>query len=527
MDYEEKEIKVVSRDLVINVSESINTIVLLEDKQLVELHKEKKNKQFSVGDIYLGRVKKIMSGLNAAFIDIGYEKDAFLHYLDLGPQFQSLNNYVHSSIENPNNTPPLQKFNLLSDINKHGKISEVLVSGQKILVQIAKEPISTKGPRLTSEVSIAGRNLVILPFSEKVSISQKIKSKEERDRLKQLILSIKPKNYGVIVRTVARNRRVAVLDAELRDLVDKWETSIKNLQNAKPPLLVIGELDRTSAMLRDILNNSFNSITVNDNGIYHEAKDYVSSISPESEKIVKFYNGKQDIFENFGIDKQIKSLFGKTVTIKNGAYLIIEHTEALHVIDVNSGNRSNSASDQETNALDVNMAAADEIARQLRLRDMGGIVVVDFIDMHHPRNKKELFLRMKQEMAKDRTKHSILPLSKFGIMQITRQRVRPEMNIETVEPCPACGGTGEIAPSVLFIDDIENNLKYVISDKKLNDITLKVHPYIYAYLMKGFIFSLKFKWKRKYKIKFNISEEVSYNFLEYYFFDKEGIKIQI
>jgi ribonuclease G len=515
----------VARDLVINVSENVNTIALLEEKQLVELHKEKKNKQFSVGDIYLGRVKKIMSGLNAAFIDIGYERDAFLHYLDLGPQFQSLNNYIHSSIEHPNNTPPLQKFNLLPDINKHGKISEVLTSGQKILVQIAKEPISTKGPRLTSEVSIAGRNLVILPFSEKVSISQKIKSKEERDRLKQLILSIKPKNYGVIVRTIARNRRVAVLDTELRELVEKWENSIKTLHTSKPPRLVIGELDRTSALLRDILNNSFTSINVNDSEIYHEAKDYVGSIAPESEKIVKLYSGKQDIFEAFGIDKQIKTLFGKTVTVKNGAYLIIEHTEALHVVDVNSGNRSNSASDQETNALDVNLSAADEIARQLRLRDMGGIVVIDFIDMHSPRNKKELFLRMKQEMAKDRTKHSILPLSKFGIMQITRQRVRPEMNIETLEACPTCGGTGEIGPSVLFVDEIESNLKYIVTEKKANYITLKVHPYIYAYLSKGLFWSLIYKWKRKYKIKLKAGEESSYNFLEYYFFDKEDIKI--
>lgn len=515
-----------ARDLVINVLENTNTIALLEDKQLVELHKEKVNKSFSVGDIYLGKVKKIMNGLNASFIDIGYEKDAFLHYLDLGPQFQSLNNFIHSSIEHPKNTPPLQKFNLLPDINKYGKISEILTSGQKILVQIAKEPISTKGPRLTSEISIAGRNLVILPFSDKVSISQKIKSKEERDRLKQLILSIKPKNYGVIVRTVARNRRVAVLDTELRELVEKWETAIKNLYNSNAPRLVIGELDRTSALLRDILNNSFSSINVNDADIYHEAKDYVGSIAPEAEKIVKLYSGKQDIFEAFGIEKQIKGLFGKTVTVKNGAYLIIEHTEALHVIDVNSGNRSNNANDQETNALDVNLAAADEIARQLRLRDMGGIVVVDFIDMHFPKNKKELYLRMKQEMAKDRTKHSILPLSKFGIMQITRQRVRPEMNIETVETCPTCGGTGEVGPSILFVDEIESNLKYIVTEKNIKKLTLKVHPYIYAYLLKGLWFSKISKWRRKYKVLLKIEEITSYNFLDYHFFDKDGIKIQ-
>jgi len=515
----------VTIDLVISVTENVNTIALLEEKQLVELHKEKVNKQFSVGDIYLGKVKKIMNGLNAAFIDIGYEKDAFLHYLDLGPQFRSLNNFVHSSIEHPKNTPTLQKFNLLPDINKFGKISEVLVTGQKILVQIAKEPISTKGPRLTSEISVAGRNLVILPFSEKVSVSQKIKSKEERDRLKQLILSIKPKNYGVIVRTVARSRRVAALDAELKELVEKWENSINSLENAKPPKLVLGEINRTSAFLRDILNTTFSSITIDDVNIYHEAKDYISTISPESDKILKLYNGKNTIFESFGIDKQIKALFGKTVTVKNGAYLIIEHTEALHVIDVNSGNRSNSAADQETNALDVNLAAAEEIARQLRLRDMGGIVVVDFIDMHNPKNKKALFIKMREEMSKDRTKHSILPLSKFGIMQITRQRVRPEMNIETLEACPTCGGTGEVVPSILLTDEIESNLKYIVTEQKINTLILRVHPFVYAYLDKG-LFSIKFKWKKKYKISLKLVEDTTLHFLEYIFFNENNEKLK-
>jgi len=515
----------VTRDLVISVSENINSIALLEEKQLVELHKEKINKQFSVGDIYLGKVKKIMNGLNAAFIDIGYEKDAFLHYLDLGPQFQTLNNFVQSSIEQPKNTPSLQNFNILPDINKFGKISEVLTTGQRILVQVAKEPISTKGPRLTSEISVAGRNIVILPFSEKVSISQKIKSKEERDRLKQLILSIKPKNYGVIVRTVAKSRRVAALDAELKELVEKWENSILSLENSKAPKLVLGEINRTSAFLRDILNTTFNSITIDDSNIYHEAKEYISSISPESDKILKLYNGKNSIFEHFGIDKQIKGLFGKTVTVKNGAYLIIEHTEALHVIDVNSGNRSNSAADQETNALEVNLAAADEIARQLRLRDMGGIVVVDFIDMHNPKNKKSLFLRMREQMGFDRTKHSILPLSKFGIMQITRQRVRPEMNIETLEACPTCGGTGEVVPSILLTDEIESNLKYIISEQKIKKIILKVHPFVYAYLTKG-LFSIKFNWKRKHKVAIDLIEDTTSNFLDYAFFNEKNEKLK-
>jgi len=515
----------VTRDLVISVVDSINTIALLENKQLVEIHKEKVNRQFSVGDIYLGKVKKIMNGLNAAFIDVGYEKDAFLHYLDLGPQFQSFSKYVHSSIEAPKNTPPLQSYNLLPDINKFGKVSEVLTPGQKILVQIAKEPISTKGPRLTSEITVPGRNIVMLPFSDKVSISQKIKFKEERDRLRELIMSIKPRNYGVIVRTVAKNRRITALDAEMKELVEKWENAVRSLEHAKAPKLMLGEIDSTSVFLRDILNTTFNSITIDNVGIYHEAKEYISSISPESDKILKLYSGKQAIFEHFGIDKQIKTLFGKTVTIKNGAYLIVEHTEALHVIDVNSGNRSNSAIDQEANALDVNLAAATEIARQLRLRDMGGIVVIDFIDMHNPKNKKDLFVKMREEMSNDRTKHSILPLTKFGLMQITRQRVRPEMNIETLETCPTCGGTGEVTPSILLIDEIESNLKYLAEEKKIPKMYLKVHPFVYAYLRKG-LFSTAFWWRRKYKVKLKLVEDNTLNFLEYTFLDVNNEKLK-
>ncbi|MBQ5576643.1 MAG: Rne/Rng family ribonuclease, partial [Bacteroidales bacterium] len=355
-------------------------LALLEDKRLVEIHKEKRNRRFCVGDIYLGKVRKIMPALNAAFVDVGFEKDAFLHYQDLGPQFSTLHKYIQVAIDNPKNLKPLQSINLMPEINKKGKITEQLSSGQRVVVQISKEPINTKGPRLTSEVSIAGRNLVLLPFSDKVSVSQKIKLKEERERLRQLIQSIKPKNYGIIVRTEAQNRRVAVLDAEIKSLVEKWESALKALSGCFPPKLLAGEMDATSTILRDTLNNSFNSIVVNDPALYHEARSFICDIAPEQEKIVKLDTDKTPIFDRyFNINKQIKLLFGKTVTFKNGAYLIMEHTEALFVIDVNSGNRA-SNTDQETNALDVNLAAADEIARQLRLRDIGGIIVVDFID---------------------------------------------------------------------------------------------------------------------------------------------------
>lgn len=514
-----------NNELVIDSRESEIVIALLEDKRLVELSKEKNNKKYSVGDIFLGKVKKIMPGLNATFVEVGSERDAFLHYLDLGPQFQSQQKYLKQALKNNGIRIPLQDFILENDINKHGKITELFEAGQKILVQIAKEPISTKGPRITSEITIAGRNLVLIPFSDKISVSQKISSPEERERLKRLILSIKPKNYGVIVRTVAKNRRVAVLHAELNELVDKWENMFTSLEGVEPPELLMGELDRTSALLRDLLNNSFNNIYINDTNVFREVKDYIETIAPEKKKIVKRYTGHVPIFEHFGIEKQIKSLFGKTVTIKNGAYLIIEHTEALHVIDVNSGNRSKKSNDQETNAIEVNIAAAEEIGRQLRLRDMGGIIVIDFIDMHSNENKALLHEKMKEAMSNDRTKHNILPLSKFGLMQITRQRVRPELTLETLETCPVCKGSGEIGASILIIDEIYNNLVYLTNNEKNKWIQLKVHPYVAAYLHKGII-SIRLKWFFELKKWVKIKPVDSYSLLEYKFFNKAGDRIK-
>jgi len=513
----------VSKELVINSSASEVVIALLEDKNLVELNNEKNSTNFTVGDIYLGKVKKIMPGLNAAFIDVGYEKDAFLHYLDLGHQFRSLNKYLKMALENRQRNYQLSKFQLEPDIDKNGKIQQVLTEGQSILVQVAKEPISTKGPRLGSEISIAGRNLVLIPFSDKISISQKIHDNSERDRLRKLIQSIKPKNYGVIVRTVAETKRVADLDTELRELVQKWEGAFDGLKN-KPPKLVLGELNRTTAILRDMLNSEFNNVYINDKKLFIETREYIKSVAPEKEKIIKHYSKSQPIFEHFGLEKQIKSLFGKTVAIQKGAYLVIEHTEALHVIDVNSGNRSQSDNNQEENAIDVNLVAANEIARQLRLRDMGGIIVIDFIDMHSNENKQKLYEKMKEFMSSERAKHHILPLSKFGLMQITRQRVRPEMAIQTIERCPSCNGSGEVQPSILYVDELENHVRWSLRKYRFKRVTLKLHPYIASYLTKG-VFSIGFRWRVKYLRRLKIKPSNSNAFLEYQFLDSKGDKI--
>lgn len=514
-------------ELVVDVHPKEISIALLEDKNLVEFQKEGRNLSFSVGNIYLARVKKLMPGLNACFVDVGFERDAFLHYLDLGPQFHSYQKYLKQVLSDRKKLYPISRASSLPDIEKDGSISNVLQVGQEVLVQIVKEPISTKGPRLTCELSFAGRYLVLIPFNDKVSVSQKIKSGEERARLKQLLQSIKPKNFGVIVRTVAEGKRVAELDGELKILLKHWEESITRAQKAgKLPQLVYEETSRTVALLRDLFSPSFTNIYVNDENVFHEVKDYVALIAPEQANIVKLYKGQLPIFDNFAITKQIKSSFGKTVSYKNGAYLIIEHTEALHVVDVNSGNRSKANNGQEANALDVNLGAADELARQLRLRDMGGIIVVDFIDMSLAENRQKLYERMCQNMQKDRAKHNILPLSKFGLMQITRQRVRPAMDVNTAETCPTCFGKGTIKPSILFTDTLESKIDYLVNKLGIRKFKLHIHPYVAAYVNQGIV-SLKRQWQLKYGFGIKIIPSQKLALLQYEFYDTNGEEIDM
>ncbi len=517
-----------TQELVINSTPNEVVIALLHDKRLVELHREKNNSRFSVGDIYLGKAKKVMTGLNAAFVDVGYEKDAFLHYLDLGPQARSLIKYVVQSQDGKQTVSNLMYFKNEPDIKKDGKINDIIKSGQNLLVQVAKEPISAKGPRITTEISLAGRYLVLIPFSDKISVSSKIRNIEEKNRLKELMQKIKPKNFGLIVRTVAEGKSVSDLEGDMNDLVKRWDECYKALRTSQPPMRVLGEVDRTNAILRDFLNKSFNSIQVNDVSVYEDLKSYIKTIAPEKSDILKLYNGKLPIFDALGIEKQIKGLFGKTVHMKSGAYLVIEHTEALHVFDVNSGNRAKSDSTQEQNALDVNLEAATEVARQLRLRDMGGIIVVDFIDMHSAENRKKLHDKLRDEMKLDRAKHNILPPSKFGLIQITRQRLRPEVAVEVLETCATCGGTGKVEPSILVVDQLENTLKFIIQDQNQKDLTLHIHPYLEAYLTKGGIFrSRQWKWYRAYRQWIKIRGVSTLGMMEFKFFNKEMDEIII
>lgn len=513
------------KDLIIDVAPAEISIALLENHRLIELNKEQNNGSFSVGDVYFGRVKKIMPALNAAFVDIGDDKDAFIHYLDLGLNFKAFDYFTRHINPNRDLRTFFSNVKIGPILEKEGKIKDVLEPGQPIIVQIVKEPISTKGSRLTAEISIAGRNVVLLPFADKVSISQKISSKEEKKRLERLVYSILPRNYGVIIRTAAEGKKAAVLDAELKMLIKKWEDGWTKLINTKPPQQLFTENSRTTTILRDLLNDSFSNIHVNDEVVYDEIIEYISTISPQQEKIVKLYRGNVPIFDYFDVTKQIKGAFGKVVPIKQGAYIVIEHTEALHVVDVNSGIRAKNGVDQEQNTIDVNLHAADEIARQLRLRDMGGIIIVDFIDMESNDNKVRLFKHMQELMAKDRAKHNVLPLTRFGLMQITRQRVRPATEIKVNEKCPMCHGTGEISSSILIDETLERQLAYYVKERKIKSFILRVNPLLDAYLNKGLFTSIRKKWCKKYGCKIVTSVDTEYTLLQAEWFTSNGERI--
>ncbi len=513
-------------EVIVNVCPKDISIALLEDKRLVEYQSEKRAESNAVGNIYIAKVKKLLPALNACFVDVGYEREAFLHYLDLGFHFNTALQYEKNIAAG--NYKPLEQVKLSpeTDLPKNGKISDILQAGSEILVQVAKEPISTKGPRMCGELSFAGRNIVLIPFSDKVSVSSKIKSDAERARLKQLVYSIKPRNFGVIIRTVAEGKRASELDSEMKALLKRCHDAFRKAANTqKRPTLVYEEIGRASALLRDMYNPSFENVFVNDKDIADEISGYLHLIAPESKDLVKYYDGKIPIFDNYGVTKQIKSAFGRTVTYKHGAYLIIEHTEALHVVDVNSGNRAKNPDGQEANALEVNLGAADELARQLRLRDMGGIIVVDFIDMNLAEDRQKLYERMNLAMQKDRARHNILPLSKFGLMQITRQRVRPVTEVAVEETCPTCGGTGKIKSSLLLADILDRKLK-ALYDSGVKKFVLYVHPYVYAYISAG-LFSMKTKWKLYTKFGAKVIPDQSLPFLEYKFVDTNGEDISV
>jgi ribonuclease G len=501
------------KELIISHEDDTSKIALLEDGRLFELHQEEQNNQFVVGDLFLCKIKKLAPNLNAAFVSIGYEKDAFLHYLDLGPQILSYQKFVKDTISKKQQNSSLKNFAVQKEIPKDGTIDKVLTAGDSVLLQITKEPISTKGPRISTQISLTGRFLVLIPFDNKVSISKKIKNNQEKERLKMLIESIRPEGFGVIIRTVAEGKKVAELHNDMNQLITKWESCFKNIQKNKVPSKVLSEEDKASAILRDNFNQDFVNIICDDEQMVNDMKNYLEVIAPESKNIVQLYDSHIPLLEYYNVEKQLKQSFGKHVNIPSskGAYLVVEHTEALHVIDVNSGNNISASQTNKLHALNVNKMAATEIARQLRLRDMGGIIVIDFIDMTDPEHRKELFEHLKEEMKRDKARHKILPPSKFGLIQITRQRVRPEKQIETKEENP--NKDGEIVAPIVTVEKMEEAIRSFLTNEK-GRLYLHVHPFVEAYLTKG-VMSIQNKWFLRYKKWVTVIPRDSFKYLEY------------
>lgn len=505
------------KELIISNEGDASKIALLEDGRLFELHEQETKTDFVVGDLFLGKIKKLAPNLNAAFVNIGTDKDAFLHYQDLGPQFLSYQKFLKNTISKKQQSPSLKNFETSKDIDKLGTVDKVLTAGDLVLLQITKEPISTKGPRISTQISLTGRFLVLIPFDNKISVSKKVSNPEEKTRLKTLIESIRPEGFGVIIRTVAEGKKVAELHNDMNQLVKKWESTFKNIQKNKVPSKVLNEEDKASSILRDNFNQDFVSIICDDEKMVEDMKSYIEVIAPERKNIVQFYDSHIPLLEYYNVEKQLKQSFGKHVNIpaSKGAYLVIEHTEALHVVDVNSGNNISSSSTNKTHGLTVNKMAATEIARQLRLRDMGGIIVVDFIDMTDPEHRKELYEHFREEMKRDKARHKILPPSKFGLIQMTRQRVRAEKHIETSEENP--NKDGEIIAPIVIVEKMEDSIRTIMQTEK-GKLFLHVHPFVEAYLTKG-LASIQNKWFLKYKKWVTIIPRDSFKMLEFHLYN--------
>lgn len=513
------------KELIISQEDDSIKIALIEDGRLCEYHESiDGDKKIVVGDIFVGKIKKLAPNLNAAFVNIGNDKDAFLHYQDLGPQFLSYKKWVKEAKHSKQKQLSLKSFDLEPEIQKTDNVSNVLAPGDEVLIQITKEPISSKGPRISTQISLTGRFLVLIPFDAKVSISKKIENPNEKTRLKTLVESIKPEGFGVIIRTVAEGKKVAELDNDMNLLIQKWSNCVANLVKNKQPAKILSEEDRASALLRDNFNRDYVNVICDDEQMVSDMKNYIEVIAPERKNIVQFYNSPTPLLEYYNIEKQLKQGFGKFVNIPSskGAYLVIEHTEALHVVDVNSGNNINANKNtQNSHALNVNIMAATEIARQLRLRDMGGIIVVDFIDMIDAEHRKNLFEHLRNEMSRDKAKHKILPPSKFGLIQITRQRTKPEKIIETNEENP--NKDGDIVAPIIVMERLEENMKEVIAKNK-DKLYLHVHPFVEAYLTKG-VMSLQIKWFLKYKKWIVIIPRDSFKYLEYKVYNSKKVEL--
>ena len=514
------------KDIIINSTANEHRIAILEDGRLAELFVETPGKDRNVGDIYFGRVAKVMPGIRAAFIDIGLQQDAFLHFSDIGhiEEYSTLFDEDDDEDEEGNGATSSERANDASKGNNGGTNSDHapgpdvavaperrsrdhrqeapvnLQKGQEILVQITKEPVGKKGVRVRSALSLPGRFLVLLPFDGKVGVSKKVSNFKEKRRLRKLVRSFLPQGFGAIIRTVAEGKSEELIKQDLDELTKTWNTIEKGVKTEKAPSLIYKDMNTTSSVIRDLFSDSVEHVVVDDKKLFKEIKSYVQWMSPDMLDRVEHYHEKEPIFDKYGVEKDIQSLLSKKVWLKSGGYLFIEKTEAMTVIDVNSG-RYAAKKEQEQNSLRTNLEAAREVCRQLRLRDNGGLIVVDFIDLDDEKNKKKIYDEMKKELRKDRAKMTVLPMTEFGLVQITRQRIRQSIQLSFSEACPTCGGTGLVQSKATTINQIERWIKRFKSESREFRLELRVNPTIAQYLSHGTI-------SRMTKIQFNFFVKV-------------------
>lgn len=501
------------KDIIINSTANEHRIAILEDSKLAELFVETPGKERMVGDIYFGKVAKVMPGIRAAFIDIGLQQDAFLHFSDIGSSLSEYNAMfeddddedeekpsaspgetqaaeggngasVHAVPTVEKRTSPPRNGNHERERRRSFEVN--LQKGQEILIQITKEPIGKKGVRVTSEISLPGRFLVLLPFDGKVGVSKKLTDFKEKRRLRKIVRSMLPAGFGTIIRTVADGKEETLIKQDLEELLRVWRNIEKAVKTEQAPALVYKDMTTTSSVIRDLFSDKVEHVVVDDKKMFKEIKAYIQWMSPDMLDRIEYYKGKEPVFDKYGVEKDIQGLMSKKVWLKSGGYIFIEKTEAMTVIDVNSG-RYAAKKEQEQNSLRTDLEAAREISRQLRLRDLGGIIVIDFIDLEDEKNKKKVYDEMKKELKKDRAKMTILPLTEFGLMQITRQRIRQSVQMSLSDACPTCGGTGLVQSKTTTINQIERWIKRFKSESREFRLQLNVNPVISAYLTQGAI----------------------------------------
>ncbi|MBZ0203359.1 MAG: Rne/Rng family ribonuclease [Ignavibacteria bacterium] len=511
------------KEIIINSNADENRIAITEDGKLSELFIENEEYEKVVGDIYLGKVAKVIPGIKAAFIDLGFKQDAFLHFSDVGDQAEDLKTLLGDDSEidddddEEEDTPP-QKG---QQGGRRGRSPMPrLERGQKIIVQITKEPVGNKGVRVTSKVSLPGRYLVFLPFENKVNASKQIQNLREKRRLKNIVRNYRNSRgleFGAIIRTVAEEMDEKAIVEDLENLHNSWKEIEKQVKNGTPPVLLFKDLSVTTGVIRDLFRDDVEKVIVDNKKMHKEIQNYVRINSPALLNKVELYKGSKALFDNYGIEQEIHLTLGKRVPLKIGGHLIIEKTEAMYVIDVNSGKYAKSK-DQETNSLKTNLDSAREIVRQVRLRDLGGIIVIDFIDVYDDKNKKKVYDELKKEFRKDRAKVTILPMSDFGLVQITRQRVRENVVRSITEQCPLCGGSGIIESSTNILTRIERWIKRYKLDKTRSHgkLQLKVHPMVFKTLKEGTISNMT-RLAFKYLLRISLEEDSSLAFQEFRF----------